>query len=165
MNYPKIIVDTNKILAATIKPGRIRTLLYQAPITPTTPTQLLQEVEEHAQEIARKIGISREDFLTLFEKLIEDTTTLATPTQPYIKRAQEIAMGFDLDDWPFIALSLQYNAPIWTNDKPLIKHSLKTRKYKALDTRALEMLIEGVEWKKIEEHLKERYGQDINTQG
>ena len=160
MNYPKIIVDTNKILAATIKPGRVRTLLYQAPITPITPAQLLQEAEEHAQEIARKAGISREGFLTLLEKLVRDTATLATPTQPYIERAQEIAMGFDPDDWPFIALSLQYNAPIWTNDKTLIKYSLKTRKYKALDTKALEMLIEGAEWKKIEEYLKEKYGRD-----
>ena len=161
MSYPKIVVDTNKILAATIKPGRVRTLLYQAPITPITPAQLLEEVEEHAQEIARKIGISKEEFLTLFKKLIKDTTTLTTPHQPYIEKAKRIASMFDSDDWPFIALALQYNAPVWTNDKEMIRYSLETGKYKAVDTRALEMLLEGKSWKEVERYLKTRYGVEI----
>ena len=157
MSYPRIVVDTNKILAATIKPGRVRTLLYQAPITPITPAQLLEEVEEHAEKIARKIGMSREEFLTLFEKLIEDTTTLTTPTKPYIERAKRIASIFDPDDWPFIALALQYNAPVWSNDREMIRHSLEVERYKAVDTRALEMLLEGRSWKEVERYLRKRY--------
>ena len=161
MSYPRIVVDTNKILAAAIKPGRVRTLLYQAPITPITPAQLLEEVEEHAEEIARRIGMSREEFLTLFEKLIEDTATLTTPTKPYIERAKRIATMFDPDDWPFIALALQYNAPVWTNDREMIRHSLETGRYKAVDTRALEMLLEEKSWRKIEEYLKTKYRASI----
>ena len=40
----------------------------------------------------------------------------------------------------------------------MIVLSLQTGEYKALDTRALEMLLEGRGWGEVEEHLKERYG-------
>ena len=157
MNYPKVVVDTNKILAATIKPGRVRTLLYQAPITPIAPTQVLKEVEEHSQEISRKVGMRREEFLTLFEKLIEDTITLTTISKPYIEKAKRMASTFDPDDWPFIALALQYNAPIWTNDIELIKHSLEVEIYKVVDTKALEMLLEGRNWRETKQYLRTKY--------
>ncbi len=48
---------------------------------------------------------------------------------------------FDIDDWPFIALALKLNIPIWTNDKSMIIYGSKSGKYLALDTQAVEDLL------------------------
>ncbi|MEB2835910.1 MAG: PIN domain-containing protein [Desulfurococcales archaeon] len=72
MSYPRIVVDTNKILAAALKPGRVRTILYQAPIRAIAPAQLLDEAERHADTLAGRAGMSREDFLLLLGQLVRD---------------------------------------------------------------------------------------------
>ena len=65
--------------------------------------------------------------------------------ESYATIARRLARELDPDDWPFIALALQHRAPIWTNDHELIRHSLKRREYyRAIDTIALEMLLQGV---------------------
>ncbi|MEB2835911.1 MAG: PIN domain-containing protein [Desulfurococcales archaeon] len=82
---------------------------------------------------------------------------LARATQPFAGEARRIAASFDPDDWPFIALALEYGAPIWTNDRDLIRGSLRTGGYRALDTRGLEMLLNGVSWEEIRGYLRRRY--------
>ena len=59
------------------------------------------------------------------------------------KMAKKIADEFDPDDFPFIALALKLNAPIWTNDKNLIVYGLKSGAYLAVDTKVVEKLIRG----------------------
>jgi len=61
---------------------------------------------------------------------------LSAEDEKYIQMAKKIANEFDLDDFPFIALALKLNAPIWTNDK--IIHGLKSEEYLAVDTKAVE---------------------------
>ena len=137
MSYPKVIVDTNKILAAALKPGRVRTILYQAPITPITPAQAIEEIERHVHQLAKKARMSREDLLALIDKLVEDRITLVEINHQYTREAQRIARAFDLDDWPFIALALEHRAPIWTN-------------------KALELHLQGKPWE-AQAHLKKKY--------
>ncbi len=73
-----------------------------------------------------------------------------------LKEAFQIAKQFDEKDTPFIALELKLNAPIWTNDKKLIEFSLRTGKYIALDTQAVEDLLKGRSMEEILEELKKR---------
>ena len=159
MSYPRIVVDTNKILAAALKQGWVRTLLYQAPITPIIPAQVIREAEEHAGELAGKAGLSPEEFLLLLRKLIKDTTTLVDLRQPYISRAKRIASRFDPDDWPFIALALQEDAVLWTNDGEIIREAVRGgyREYVAVDTIGLQMLLEGESGREVLEAMKARY--------
>ncbi len=73
------------------------------------------------------------------------------------RKAYEIAKDFDPKDTPFIALALKLNVPIWTNDKDMIVHGLKSGKYLALDIQAVEDLIEGRSLKEVREDLERRY--------
>lgn len=50
-------------------------------------------------------------------------------------------MRFDPDDYPFIALALELDVAIWTNDKAIIKCSLTTNQFLAVDTQSLEYLL------------------------
>ncbi len=162
MNYPRIVViDTNKILASILRPGRVREALFNQPAIIITPREAWAEAERHIEEITARKGIPRERIRGLLHKLRGELITQADPQDAYIKAAKDIAGGFDSDDWPFIALALQYNAPVWTNDREIIRYSLETGRYKAVDTRALEMLLEGKSWKEVERYLKTRYGVEI----
>ena len=159
MSYPRIVVDTNKILAATLRQGWVRTLLYQAPITSIIPAQVIREAEEHAGELSGKAGLSPEEFLLLLRKLIRDTATLVEPRQPYIGRAKRVAGRFDPDDWPFIALALQENAVLWTNDREIIREAVSGgyREYTAVDTTGLQMILEGKSKEEVLRAMKTRY--------
>ena len=74
-----------------------------------------------------------------------------------LAKARSLAEEFDVDDYPFIAVALEYNASIWTNDKNLIRHALTSNEYLAIDTQALERLLEGEEPAKVLEAMKEKY--------
>jgi len=67
----------------------------------------------------------------------------------------------DPDDWPFIALAMYLKVPLWTGDKSVLTFSVRTKfkHYMALDTRAVEILLEGKSWDKIKKYLKEKYGE------
>ena len=73
-----------------------------------------------------------------------------------LRDAYEIAKDFDEDDTPFIALALKLGIPIWTNDKKMIIHGLKSGKYLALDTKAVEDLIVGESLERVKEDLRKR---------
>ena len=157
MSYPILVIDTNKVIAAALKPGRIRTLIYQAPLTLIAPIRMIEEAHKHSNILAKKAGVSRETLLTLLQKLVSDRINLETPRKTSATQARKIASRFDPDDWPFIALALQHRAPLLTNDKDMLRNALKTGEFKAVDTRGVEMLLEGRSWHEVEEEMRKRY--------
>ncbi|MCE4599197.1 MAG: PIN domain-containing protein [Desulfurococcales archaeon] len=164
MRPQKITIDTNKILAAVLKPGKVRERLFNTPTIIITPKHAWQEASKHIERLAARKGVEKDKLKEILEEIKREIIVELDPKQPYITTAKGIASRFDPDDWPFIALALQHNTPIWTNDSELIRDSLKTEKYKAIDTQALEMLLEGKPWNKIEKYLKEKYGERRKTQ-
>ncbi len=54
-------------------------------------------------------------------------------------------------------MALKLNIPIWTGDKNTIKFGLKTESFLALDTRAVEDLIEGKSVEDVMDDLKKRF--------
>ncbi len=74
-----------------------------------------------------------------------------------IREAYEIARNFDEDDTPFIALALKLNIPVWTNDKDFIIYGLRSGKFLALDTDAVEELLKSKSLDEVKENLRKRY--------
>ena len=75
----------------------------------------------------------------------------------YIQVVKKVADDLDPDDFPFIALALKLNDPIWTNDRKMIEYGLKSRKFLTLDTQAVEELLKGKSLNEVKERLKDRY--------
>jgi predicted nucleic acid-binding protein len=153
MSYPVVIVDTNKILAAILKPGRVRRRLFDLQAIIITPAHAWEEAEKHIASIARRKGISMQELQGLLNSIRGEMVVEAKPRNPYASEAREIAAGFDPDDWPFIALALQHAAPVWANERDMIRYFLRTGRYRAVDTKALEMLLQGTPWIEVEEYL------------
>ncbi|MBO3800420.1 MAG: hypothetical protein FGF52_05140 [Candidatus Brockarchaeota archaeon] len=52
---------------------------------------------------------------------------------------------------------MKLKIPIWTNDKEIIKYGLKTGKYLALDTEALEWLLKEKSMELVKDNLRKKY--------
>jgi len=153
-----IAVDSNIVFSCLIKGvysknlGRI--LMLEEDFTFIIPEEGLAELHEHAEELRDKANSFNDALIILFTRIH------VIPKEFYedkIKDAFEIAKEFDEEDTPFIALALKLNVPIWTNDKQIIIYGLKSGKYLALDTQAIEDLIKGKSLEDVKEELKRRY--------
>ena len=154
----KVVVDTNKIIAALVKPGRVRTLLIVLATKPLAPRYSMSEIMAHQHEILRKTGYNPGEFrqtLQLIYKYITETD----PREEYLDKAKEIAGRFDVKDAPFIALAIQENAVLWTNDREILREAVRGdyREYIAVDTKGLQMLLEGIDRKEVLRAVKKRY--------
>ena len=153
----KGVVDTNKVIAALLREGRVRRVLLHPGLELLLPGYVLEEIKEHREEIVQKVPEEALDLL--LEKLYRKIRVVSVKevSERTLQQALKIAGGFDPDDYPFIAVSLGFDAPIWTNDKNLIKHGLESKEYTAIDTWAVENLLEGKNLVKILQELKRKY--------
>jgi len=151
----KLIVDTNKILACIIKDGKVRRILFLPDVEFCSPKYALEEIINKRTVISKKASLETFDFL--LAKVKEKISFNIVTDKEIINRAKELAKNFDYYDFPFIALALKFETPIWTNDKDMIGYSLKSGEFVAIDTEALERLIKGESMNKIKENLRNKY--------
>ncbi|MGB9760015.1 MAG: PIN domain-containing protein [Thermoproteota archaeon] len=153
----KLIVDTNKIIACLLKDGMVRRILFLPSLELYTVRYVFDEIEEYKNELLLKVSKASYELLLLKVKMKTKSIGFSLDDKSLLQIAKEIASKFDIDDYPLIALALKLNIPIWTNDKGIIKHSLETEKYLALDTGAVEDLISGKSLEELKENMKKRY--------
>jgi len=87
-----------------------------------SPTFVLEELKNHKEKLLKISGYAEEDldFLQriLFKKIeLIDVQNLQKSIR---EKSFEITKNVDEFDAPFIALSLELDAPLWTGDKKLI---------------------------------------------
>ena len=153
----KVVVDTNKIIAALLREGRVRRVLLHPGLEVLLPKYVLEEIKEHREEIAQKVPEEALDLLLAKLSRKVRVVSVKEVSARAFQQALKIAKGFDPDDYPFIAVSLGFDAPIWTNDKNLIEHGLESKEYTAIDTWAVEKLLEGKNLVKILQELRRKY--------
>lgn len=136
----KIIVDTNRMIAALIKDSASRKILLSGKFEFLTVAVTKSEIEKHKQEIMGKAQITEDQFNQVFSLLyskifiVEDTVI-----ESKMKEAELIMDKIDPDDTPFIALALSIeNEGIWSNDK----HFDQQNKIKVLKTDLLLKLLD-----------------------
>ena len=140
-----MVVDANKLIAAFLKNGFIRRIIVLSGIKLYTIEQVLEEVNEHKDELLVKAGIDERVYNLILEDILLPHIAVVEGrwVMDVADEAREISRGFDPDDWPVIALALKLGAPIWTNDKKIVEASRSTRKFRAITTHELlEMLVE-----------------------
>ena len=108
-----VVVDANIIFSILIKKGFNNKILVEKDINMYSPTFLREEILEHYTEIVSKTHRTYEEFLDVLDELMDSITFVEID-------ACEIECS-DVDDAPYIALALQLNIPIWSEDKDLKK--------------------------------------------
>ena len=59
----KVVVDTNKVIAALLREGRVRRVLLHPGLEVLLPKYVLEEIKEHREEIVRKVPEEALDLL------------------------------------------------------------------------------------------------------
>ncbi len=154
----EFVVDTNKIIATLLKSGKVRALFYSG-IKLIVLKYSIDEILSNEKLIKR---FGKDFLLRAFNFFVSKNPNVIqidhkTIDKEIRRKAYEIAKEFDPKDTPFIALALKLNIPIWTNDKPMIIHGLKSGKYLALDTQAVEDLLKGKSLEEVKKDLRGRY--------
>jgi predicted nucleic acid-binding protein len=160
----EVVIDSNKIISAIVSRGIVRRIVVFSGINFYAPKVMIEEIERHREEICRRIGLKNEFFNYILEELILPRLNIVEESK-YVDKildAYMISKEFDKKDTPFIALALKLKAPIWTNDKSMIEHGVKSQAYLAVDTEILVKVLKGElklnDWATIREKLKVKYG-------
>ena len=129
-----MIIDVNVIISALIKNGKSRELLIDSPFTLYSPETLMNSLRKYEDLIIEKSGLSKEDFETLLNLLIENITIVERGDyKSYLEEAHKILGNVDIEDVPNIALSLSMvNDGIWSDDKHF-QQQKKIRIWKTAD--------------------------------
>ena len=129
----RIVVDTNRIIAALIKDSKNREILFDLNFEFFCPDYALEEISNHREEIIRKSKITDKEFEILLSLILERIKIV--PKEEYSTYLEEASKLIDdIDDVPFIALCLAIKADgIWSEDV----HFLKQDKIKIFNTKDL----------------------------
>lgn len=115
----RLVIDTNRIIAALIKDSATRRIILLSRIRFITIGLSIKEITKHKEEILEKADINESEMYRilslLFEKIeIIDDIVIGSK----MVEAKKIMDKIDKDDTKFIALALAVeNDGIWSDDK------------------------------------------------
>ena len=115
----ELVIDANVLMSALVATaGKTYDLIFNERINLFSPEFLLEEFEEHKEEILEKSGLSESDF-KLFLSLISSEIEFISKSEfkEFIPQAEKITP--DPNDTEYLALALKLKCSIWSNDKRL----------------------------------------------
>ena len=129
----RIVVDTNRIIAALIRNGVSRTIIMNDSFEFFTPDFTLTEINKYENDKINKAKITHEELKILREIIFERIEIVSIEEYfSFLETSKELIS--DSKDTPFVALALSKNVDgIWSNDA----HFLKQDKIKIFKTEEL----------------------------
>lgn len=122
----KILIDTNRIIAALSKQGTTRDILFDDFFEFVTPDHTMDEIREHRDELKKKIKLTDEEFDILLALLFEKIIII--PESEFKQFLHECKNDIsDPDDIPHLAACLATRAEgIWAHDPHFLEqHKVK----------------------------------------
>lgn len=120
----KVVVDANPILSALLG-GKAKRLFFESGITEfAVADAVIEEVRRYIPKMAEKLGVSQE-FLFYALDLLPLTICPPKRYRRSLKKATIQIAHRDPDDVEILALALELNRPLWTNDKDFEETSVQ----------------------------------------
>ena len=121
-----VVVDTNIVFSGILSPnGIISDFLLNSSdeFEFYSPSGITEELDNHHQKMIKLSGLSEKDISSLKRMILKKIELIDLSSIRYESWKQAIELTKDVDEYdsPFIALSLELEAPLWTGDKKLIK--------------------------------------------
>ena len=111
----RLVVDTNILISAIIKPGKTREIIFNLGFEFFTPAYTLTELRKHKEEICEKARVSRPDFESFLEILFRYVKIINPEIySSFLKEAGTLIK--DVKDVSFLACALALQCIIWSND-------------------------------------------------
>lgn len=113
-----LVVDANILFSAAIRDGKTAELLLRDDLHLYAPEFLFVEFRKYEDSILEKTHRSSDDFqrfVDILEKRID-----VIPKEEFSPRTEEADEASpDPDDVPYLALALERNADLWSDDEEL----------------------------------------------
>lgn len=121
----KFIIDANPLFSALIKDSATANIIINENIELFAPEFIFEEFLEHKEEILAKTKRTEKELNDLVNNLKSIIHIVPQKEfELFLGEAKELTS--DEDDFPYLALALRLNVPIWSNDKKLRKqHKVK----------------------------------------
>ncbi len=128
----RILVDTNRIIAALVKVGITREILFDENFEFVTPDYTVTEIIEHEGELLKKIKITKGEFEILLALIFEHIKII--PYEEYKNFIDKCKNDIsDPDDIPHLAACFATKTEgIWAHD-PHFKEQNKVKVFTNID--------------------------------
>jgi predicted nucleic acid-binding protein len=115
----KLVVDTNRIIAALIKDSANRKVLFSDVFDFLTPQEALNEVRKYKDYIIKKAKMDETKFDRLFTQIVLMVNIVDyEKMRPELEEAERVMKSFDIKDKWFLAVGMALHLDgIWTEDK------------------------------------------------
>lgn len=116
----RLVVDANILFAALIRNSITRHMLLLLEHELYAPEYLIDEINEHINEVEMKTGLPKKEIRNLLDALVTNAKITLVPTTKFKSKLFDAeTLSSDPDDLPYLALALQLSCPIWSSDKRL----------------------------------------------
>ena len=132
----KLVVDANILVAAFFKAAATRELLLDESLEFVAPEYLLVEIKQLLKNprIRERLKLNDGDLYELTSAILSRIAFI--PEKIFLSSIkQSLSLVAHPEDTPYVALSLAFNIPVWSNDSELKK--LSSPKIKVLTTTEL----------------------------
>lgn len=140
----KIVVDTNIVFSAILNTkSKIAEILFNSDeyFTFYSPVYMKEEIFSYFDKLQQCSKLSNEEILqvisAIFDKLTLIDEALIKPSS--WETAYNLCSEIDEDDTPFIALSIEIDAILWTGDKKLMSGLQKKNWDNILNTDTIQL--------------------------
>ena len=118
----RAVIDTNLIFSALLADmSAIRDNLLNESVTFYAPNFIIVEIFKHQRKLLKLTTLTEIEFFTFFNRIVENVnfTPLSFISTESRLKAYTLCLGVDLKDVPFVALSIEFNCPLYTGDNKL----------------------------------------------
>jgi len=138
----KIVVDANIIFSALIK-GNPVYIKILSNVDAYAPDFIFIELEKYEKRILKKTS-NRQRIKEIIYKVFKKISIIPKIAlrKASIKKAYSLCKDIDEKDTPYVALTIELDAYLWTNDKKLINNLKEKGFSKVLTTEELIKMVE-----------------------
>lgn len=115
----KVVIDANRLIAALIKEGTTRLILFDNLFEFIAPDFIFNEIKKYEKEIIKKANITKEQFDILIALISENIMIIA------VEEYEDIILELnvkDKNDIAYLAVAIKSNAyGIWTHDSGFLE--------------------------------------------
>jgi len=123
----ELVADANIIIAAMLRPGMTRSIIFRPDVSLCAPQIINVEIGKYREEFIRRSGLNEKEYDETLSIILSNVEIVPAPEYEFLAReAQKISP--DHDDWAFFALALIFDRPIWSNEK-ILKDQKKVKVY------------------------------------
>lgn len=121
----RIVVDTNIVFSAIINgSGKIGDILFNSPNSFNfySPEFMIDEISKYEPKLIKASKLPLQKFQESKQRVLSQIDLISEEVilQKNWEYAHQIMKDVDIYDTPFVALTLELNALLWTGDKKLI---------------------------------------------